>query len=32
MGGWSGVAPDGSPLITRHIVFQEVYALDVEWR
>jgi Tol biopolymer transport system component len=29
---WSGVAPDGSPLISRSEVFQEIYALDVEWR
>ncbi|MGO9275202.1 MAG: TolB family protein [Terriglobia bacterium] len=29
--GWSGVTPDGSPLITRRTVFSEIYALDVEW-
>jgi Tol biopolymer transport system component len=29
---WSGVTPDGSPLISRAEVFEEIYALDVEWR
>jgi Tol biopolymer transport system component len=28
--GWSGVAPDGSPLITRDVL-TEIYALDVDW-
>jgi hypothetical protein len=28
---WSGVTPDGSPLISRAEIFQEIYALDVEW-
>lgn len=28
---WAGVAPDGSPLIVRDTLIQEVYALDVEW-
>lgn len=27
---WSGVAPDGSPLLLRDISSQEVYALDFE--
>ena len=27
---WSGVAPDGSPLLVRDISSQEVYALDFE--
>ena len=27
---WSGVAPDGSPLLVRDISSQEVYALDLE--
>jgi serine/threonine protein kinase/Tol biopolymer transport system component len=30
-GDWSGVAPDGSPLITRTVTFSEVYALEVEF-
>ena len=28
---WSGVAPDGSPLITAAKRLQEIYALRVEW-
>jgi len=28
---WSGVAPDGSPLITRGFRIEEIYALDVDW-
>ncbi|HXY50114.1 MAG TPA: hypothetical protein VEI01_11725 [Terriglobales bacterium] len=27
-GEWSGLAPDGSPLIVRDISTQEIYALD----
>jgi hypothetical protein len=27
---WSGVTPDGSPLLQRDISTQEVYALDFE--
>ena len=27
---WSGVTPDGSPLVVRDISSQEVYALDFE--
>ena len=27
---WSGIAPDGSPLLLRDISSQEVYALDFE--
>jgi eukaryotic-like serine/threonine-protein kinase len=30
-GEWSGLAPDGSPLLVRDISNQEVYALDVKW-
>jgi Tol biopolymer transport system component len=30
LGAWSGVAPDGSPLLIRDISNQEIYALD--WR
>jgi serine/threonine protein kinase/Tol biopolymer transport system component len=29
-GPWSGLAPDGSPLLLRNVGTQEVYALDVE--
>ena len=29
-GEWSGLAPDGSPLVVRDISTQEIYALD--WR
>jgi hypothetical protein len=28
---WLGLAPDDSPLIARHIVAQEIYALAVNW-
>jgi Tol biopolymer transport system component len=31
VGTWSGLAPDGSPLFTRDISTQEIYALDVEF-
>ena len=31
LGPWSGLAPDGSPLFTRDISVQEIYALDVQW-
>jgi Tol biopolymer transport system component len=27
---WSGIAPDGSPLVLRDVSSQEVYALDLE--
>jgi hypothetical protein len=27
-GAWSGIAPDGSPLLVRDISNQEIYALD----
>lgn len=30
LGAWSGIAPDGSPLLVRDISNQEIYALD--WR
>jgi eukaryotic-like serine/threonine-protein kinase len=30
-GEWSGMAPDGSPLVVRDISTQEIYALDVQW-
>jgi Tol biopolymer transport system component/DNA-binding winged helix-turn-helix (wHTH) protein len=30
LGAWSGVAPDGSPLLVRDVSNQEIYALD--WR
>jgi len=30
-GEWSGMAPDGSPLVVRDISNQEVYALDLQW-
>ena len=29
-GPWSGMAPDGSPLLVRDISTQEIYALDVQ--
>jgi len=28
---WVGVAPDGSPLLTRDTSTQEIYELDVKW-
>jgi len=28
---WTGVAPDGSPLIVRDTLTQEVCALEVNW-
>jgi Tol biopolymer transport system component len=28
-GGWTGIAPDGSPLVVRDISTEEIYALDV---
>lgn len=28
---WTGVAPDGSPLIVHDTLIQEVYALEIEW-
>ena len=31
MNGWTGLAPDGSPLITREVDADEVYAFDVQW-
>jgi eukaryotic-like serine/threonine-protein kinase len=30
VGDWSGLAPDGSPLFTRDISTQEIYALDLQ--
>jgi len=30
-GPWSGLAPDGSPLLLRNVGTQEVYALNVEF-
>jgi eukaryotic-like serine/threonine-protein kinase len=30
VGQWSGLAPDGSPLFTRDISTQEIYALDLQ--
>jgi hypothetical protein len=30
-GTWSGMAPDGSPLVVRDISTQEIYALEIEW-
>jgi hypothetical protein len=30
MGPWTGLAPDGSPLIQRDASFNEIYALDWE--
>jgi hypothetical protein len=29
-GGWTGLAPDGSPLVLRNAATQEIYALDWE--
>lgn len=31
MDNWTGVAPDGSPLITRQVDADEIYAFDVQW-
>jgi serine/threonine protein kinase/Tol biopolymer transport system component len=31
VGEWSGLAPDGSPLFTRDVSSQEIYALDVDF-
>jgi hypothetical protein len=28
---WSGIAPDGSPILDRDISTQEIYALDVQF-
>jgi len=28
---WLGLAPDDSPLVTRHVSGQEIYAIDVKW-
>jgi len=30
-GPWTGMTPDGSPLVVRDISTQEIYALDVQW-
>ena len=30
-GPWTGLAPDGSPLVVRDISTQEIYALDVDF-
>jgi Tol biopolymer transport system component/DNA-binding winged helix-turn-helix (wHTH) protein len=30
-GSWTGVAPDGSPLIMRNKAMIEIYALDMKW-
>jgi Tol biopolymer transport system component/predicted Ser/Thr protein kinase len=30
-GGWSGLSPDGSPLVLRDIGTQDIYALDVDF-
>ena len=30
-GTWIGVAPDGSPLLTRDVGTQEIYELSVRW-
>jgi Tol biopolymer transport system component len=30
LGGWTGLAPDDSPLVAREVGAQEIYALDVE--
>jgi hypothetical protein len=30
-GPWSGLAPDGSPLVVRDISTQEIYSLDVDF-
>ena len=29
--GWIGLAPDDSPIVTRDISTQEIYALEMEW-
>jgi eukaryotic-like serine/threonine-protein kinase len=31
LGGWIGVAADGSPTLTRDVGSDEIYALDVKW-
>jgi Tol biopolymer transport system component len=31
MDNWSGVAPDGSPLIVKDKAISEIYALDIDW-
>jgi Tol biopolymer transport system component len=31
LGAWFGIAPDDSPLVTRDISTQEIYALDMDW-
>jgi hypothetical protein len=28
---WAGVAPDGTPLISRSFTISEIYALEMEW-
>jgi hypothetical protein len=28
---WSGMMPDGSPVVVRDISSQEIYAVDVQW-
>jgi hypothetical protein len=28
---WFGLAPDDSPLVTRDISTQEIYALEMDW-
>ncbi|MBV9155197.1 MAG: hypothetical protein JO097_02985, partial [Acidobacteriaceae bacterium] len=30
LGPWTGLAPDGSPLISRDASFDEIYAMDWE--
>lgn len=30
LGRWTGVAPDGSPILRRDLSIQEIYALDVD--
>jgi len=30
-GPWTGLAPDGSPLVIRDISNQEIYALDLQF-
>jgi eukaryotic-like serine/threonine-protein kinase len=30
-GTWLGVSPDGSPVFTRDVSVQEIYALDIKW-
>jgi hypothetical protein len=30
-GQWSGIMPDGSPILVRDISVDEIYALDVQW-